>query len=110
MEILNVLSHYNDGVGFDQPLSMLRGGTSSYYQSDVLSTITSLSNSAGALTNTYTYDSYGKLSASNGTLVNPFQFAGREFDPETGIYNNRFRYYDSNAFARTADMPSLPKH
>lgn len=34
--------------------------------------------------------------ASTGTLVNPFQFTGREFDPETGIYNYRFRYYDQN--------------
>jgi RHS repeat-associated protein len=73
---------------------MIRGGTSRYYQSDVLSTITSLSDSAGALASTYTYDSLGNLTASTGTLTNPFRYTGREFDSETGIYNYRFRDYD----------------
>jgi RHS repeat-associated protein len=90
----NVLARYTDGPGFDQPLSMLRSGTTSYFHSDVLSTITSLSNSAGALANTYTYDSYGKLTASTGSITDPLQYTGREFDPESGIYYYRARYYD----------------
>jgi RHS repeat-associated protein len=45
-------------------------------------------------TNTYTFDSFGELTTSTGTAINPFQYAGREFDPETGLYNNRARYYD----------------
>jgi RHS repeat-associated protein len=93
----NVLARYADGPGFDQPLSMLRSSTTSYYQSDVLSTITSLSNGAGALANTYTYDSYGKLTASTGSITNPLQYTGREFDPESGIYYYRARYYDPSA-------------
>jgi RHS repeat-associated protein len=48
----------------------------------------------GALANTYTYESFGKLSASTGTVTNPFRYTGREFDPETGIYEYRARYYD----------------
>ena len=51
-------------------------------------------NSAGALANTYSYDSYGKLLASSGTLANPFQYTGREFDSETGLRYHRARYYD----------------
>ena len=66
----------------------------SYYERDGLGSITSLSNSLGALANRYTYDSFGKLTASTGTLVNPFQYAGREFDQVTGLYYNRARYYD----------------
>ncbi len=46
----------------------------------------SLSNSTGAFANTYAYDSFGKLTASTGTLTNPFQYTGREFDSETGLY------------------------
>ena len=91
----NVLARYIDGVGFDQPLSMLRSGTASF-SSDLLGSITSLSNSSGVLASTYSYDAFGKLSASTGTLVNPFQFTGREFDPETGIPEYRMRYYDQN--------------
>ncbi len=29
--------------------------------------------------------------------MNPFQYTGREFDPETGIYEYRYRYYDQSA-------------
>lgn len=92
----NILARYTHQLDVDTPLSMLRSGTSSYYEQDGLGSVTSLSNSAGALVNTYTYDSFGKLTASTGTLVNPFQYTGREFDPETGIYNYRVRYYDQN--------------
>jgi RHS repeat-associated protein len=90
----NVLARYTHGRGVDQPLSMLRGGTNAYYLSDGIRSITSLSNSAGALANTYTYDSFGKLTTSTGTLTNPFQFTAREFDQESGIYYYRARYYD----------------
>jgi RHS repeat-associated protein len=92
----NVLARYTQGPGLDQPLSELRSGTTSYYQQDALSSVNSLSNSAGALVNTYTYDSYGKLTASTGTLTNPIQYTGREFDAETGIYEYRARFYDAN--------------
>ena len=92
----NVLARFTQSANIDEPLSALRGGTTSYYQQDGLGSVTSLSNSAGALANTYTYDGFGKLTASSGTLPNPFQYTGREFDPETGIYQYRARYLDQN--------------
>jgi len=49
---------------------------------------------AGALAQTYTFDSFGKQTASSGSLTSPFQYTGREFDPETGLYYYRARYYD----------------
>ena len=91
---VNALARYAQELNVDRPLSMLRSGTPSYYELDGLGSVTSLSNSAGALVNTYTYDSFGKRTASTGTLLNPFQYTGREFDPETGIYEYRARYYD----------------
>jgi RHS repeat-associated protein len=62
---------------------------------DALDSVSSLSTAAGALANTYVYDSFGNLTASTGTLVNPLQYTAREFDQETGIYFYRARYYDS---------------
>jgi YD repeat-containing protein len=44
--------------------------------------------------NVTTYDSFGKLTASTGSLVNPFQYIARESDTETGLYYYRARYYD----------------
>jgi len=41
------------------------------------------------------YDSYGKLTASTGSLVNPFRYTAREYDSETGLHYYRARYYDS---------------
>jgi RHS repeat-associated protein len=40
------------------------------------------------------FDSFGKLTASTGSLVNPFQYTARESDTETGLYYYRARYYD----------------
>jgi RHS repeat-associated protein len=87
---------FTDSLNIDESLSELISGTTSYYEHDGLGSVSSLSNSAGALANTYTYDSYGKLTASTGTTANPFQYTGREFDAETGIYYYRARYYDEN--------------
>jgi RHS repeat-associated protein len=90
----NVLARYTQGSNIDEPFAELRSGTTSYYQEDGIDANTSLANSVGALGSTYTYDSFGKLTASTGTLINTFQYTSREFDPETGIYFYRARYYD----------------
>jgi RHS repeat-associated protein len=88
------VARYAQGENIDEPLAMLRGGATSYYEQDGLSSVTSLSNAAGSLGQTYTFDSFGKQTASSGSLTNPFQFTGREFDTETGLQFSRARYYD----------------
>jgi RHS repeat-associated protein len=90
----NVLARYVQSAGVDQPLAEVRASTTSYYQADGLGSVTSLSNSSGALANTYTYDSFGKLTASTGTITNPYRYNGRDFDSETGLDYYRARYYD----------------
>ena len=67
--------HANSNI--DEPLAMLRSSTTSYYEADGLGSVTSLSNTAGALAQTYTFDSFGKQTASSGSLTNPFQFESR---------------------------------
>jgi RHS repeat-associated protein len=44
---------------------------------------------------TYVYDSFGNTSSTTGTFVQPFRYAGREFDTETGLMYYRARYYDA---------------
>ncbi|MGB7848920.1 MAG: RHS repeat-associated core domain-containing protein [Candidatus Acidiferrum sp.] len=89
-----VVAHYSQALNIDEPLAMLRGGTTSFYHADGLGSVTSLSNVVGALAQTYTLDSFGKLTNSSGSLTNPFQFTARESDAETGLYYYRARYYD----------------
>jgi RHS repeat-associated protein len=91
------VARYAQGLNIDEPLAMLRSGATTYYHADGLGSVTSLSSAAGALAQTYTYDSFGKLTASAGSLANPFQYTGRESDPETGLYYYRARYYDPAA-------------
>jgi RHS repeat-associated protein len=91
-----VVARYEQTQIIDEPLAMLRSGATSYYHADGLGSVTSLSSSAGAIANTYTYDSFGKPTASTGSLVNPFRYTARESDTETGLYYYRARYYDEN--------------
>jgi RHS repeat-associated protein len=89
------VARYSQTQNIDEPLAMLRSASTSYYEADGLGSITSLSSGAGALAQTYTFDSFGKQTASTGSLVNAFQYTARESDPETGLYYYRARYYDS---------------
>jgi RHS repeat-associated protein len=93
-----VVARYSQNINvMDEPLAMLRSGATSYYHADGLSSITSLSNGAGSLAQTYGYDSFGKHTSSSGSLTNPFQYTARELDSETGLYHYRARYYDPAA-------------
>ena len=88
------VASYTQGLGVDELLAMQRSGTADYFEADGLGSITSLSGSAGALANTYTYDSFGNTTTSTGTVRNYFQYTAREFDPETTLYYYRSRYFD----------------
>lgn len=101
----SALARYAMGPGIDQPLSMLRGGVTSYYQADGLGSITSLTDGSGSLAATYTYDAFGKPVGSSGTIVNPFRYTGREFDTETGLHYYRARYLDTATGRFTSEDP-----
>jgi RHS repeat-associated protein len=92
----NVLARYSRTTNIDEPLAESRTGTTSYYQQDGLGSATSLSSGAGSLVNTYTYDSFGNLTNSTGSLTNPFRYTAREFDSETSLYYYRARFYDQS--------------
>jgi RHS repeat-associated protein len=73
---------------------MLRSGTTSFYNADGLGSITSLTNSSGTISATYTFDSFGNQTGSTGSLTNSFRYTGRELDSETGLYFYRARHFD----------------
>jgi RHS repeat-associated protein len=92
----NLVARYTQTQNIDEPLAMLRSGTTSFYNADGLGSITSLTNSSGGVAATYTLDSFGNQTASTGTLTNPFRYTSRELDSESGLYYYRARYYDPN--------------
>jgi RHS repeat-associated protein len=89
----NLVARYIQGPGIDQPLAVYRGTTAEFYEADALGSITSLTNTSGAVNQGYVFDSFGNTSLITGTSVQPFRYAGREFDSETGLYYYRARYY-----------------
>jgi RHS repeat-associated protein len=93
-------------TNIDEPLAESRSGTTSSYQQDGLGSVTTLTNSSGAIANSYTYDSYGNLTASTGSITNPFRYTGREFDTETSLYYYRARYYDATIGRFFSEDPS----
>ena len=56
-----------------------------------------MTDSGGNVVKSYTYKSFGEIYSESGTLVQPFTFTGREYDPESGLYYYRARYYDPRA-------------
>ncbi|CCF85159.1 hypothetical protein NITHO_4570011 [Nitrolancea hollandica Lb] len=56
-----------------------------------------LTDSSGAVVNTYSYDPYGNTKSSTGSVANPWRFGGSYgayHDADTGLYKIGMRYYD----------------
>jgi RHS repeat-associated protein len=92
-----VVARYVQGRNVDEPLAVQRGTIVNYYEADGLGSITSLTDTTGALAQTYTYDSYGNQTASSGSLRNFLRYTALEFDAEANLYYDRARYDDPSA-------------
>jgi RHS repeat-associated protein len=100
-----VVARYTQTQNIDEPLAELRSSATNYYEEDGLGSITSMTSSAGAIANTYTYDSFGDVTHVSGSVSNPFSYTGRELDSETGLYNYRARYYDQTTGRFVSEDP-----
>jgi RHS repeat-associated protein len=76
------------------PLEQISGSAVYYYHQDQLGSTRAITDSTGTTQAAYTFDAYGNVSASTGTLANPFQYAGQYRDQESGLYYLRARYYE----------------
>lgn len=54
-----------------------------------------LTNSAGAITDTYDYDAFGNIVNQTGPTPNNYLFAGEQYDPALSLYYNRARYLNT---------------
>jgi RHS repeat-associated protein len=88
-------ARYTHGPGIDEPIAVTKGANTYFYHQDGLGSVTDLTDSAGATAKSYSYDAYGTILESPGTVDQPYTYTGREFDAETGLYYYRARYYDA---------------
>ena len=91
---LNRIYNYGLALLSEQQVdtNTLLPSTLSYYGYDGHGSVRFLTDTNGAITDTYTYDAYGTLIASTGSTPNNYLYAGQQWDPETGFYYNRARY------------------
>jgi RHS repeat-associated protein len=80
---------------------MYRSWTNYYYHTDGLGNVTEITDGSGNLVEQYSYDVYGKPTIRDGStnvlsasaIGNRLMFNARDRDPDTLLYNYRYRYY-----------------
>jgi len=86
---------YIHGPGIDEPLAVEHGnGAVWYYHTDGLGSVIKMTEPGGSITQSRQYDAFGNLEASASSVAEGYAYTGREWDPESGLYYYRARYYD----------------
>ena len=97
--VYNVLAEYDDNLnattiytyGTDM-ISIDNSGTVSYYLTDGQGSTRALTNENGIITDTYTFDAFGNITAQAGDTYNPYLYNQEQYDANTGLYYLRARY------------------
>jgi RHS repeat-associated protein len=108
----DIVFHYTYGA---ELISQDGGGSNvRFYHRDAAGSVRMLTDSGAVVTDEYLYDAFGNLLFQTGNSSNTFQFAGEQFDDETGLYYLRARYLDpvtarfitQDAFQGTTEDPA----
>jgi RHS repeat-associated protein len=78
-----------------------------FYHPDQLGSTRAITDSTGAVVQTYDYDSYGNPAGSSGTITNPFQYGGQYTDAESGLQYLQARYYDPSSQSFISRDPAV---
>jgi RHS repeat-associated protein len=87
------VTRYVQGLWTDEPLEADDGTIGTFFHADALGSVVRLTNTAGAVALTREYDAWGVPAV--GASEHGYAFTGREWDPESGLYYYRARYYDT---------------
>jgi RHS repeat-associated protein len=68
--------------------------TPSFYDYDGHGNVRFLTNSFGAITDSYDFDAFGMPVRTSGTTSNSFLYSGERYDSGVGLYDLRARYYN----------------
>ena len=81
------------------PMSVTYNGTAYYYVTNLQGDVVAILNSSGTSVVTYTYDAWGNILSTSGTLAstlgahNPLRYRSYVYDQETSLYYLQSRYY-----------------
>ncbi len=89
-----ITARYTHGPGIDEPLAVQQYTGTYYYHADGLGSIGAMTDTTGAVVQTYIYDDFGIIKQQTGPITQPYTYTAREYDTETGLYYYRARYYD----------------
>jgi RHS repeat-associated protein len=85
----------NYGGGIGGLLNLKQGGNDYNYLYDGKGNVTALIDSTQSPVVTYAYDPFGVRMKQVGTFEQPYQFSTKPYDPQTGLSNFDFRYYNA---------------
>ena len=105
----NVLWYIYDSDG--EILGFTYNGTPYYYIKNVQGDVYKVVNASGSVVASYTYDAWGKVTASSGAMadINPVRYRSYYYDKETNLYYLQSRYYDpeTGRFLNADDVDHL---
>ena len=78
------------------PLAAIRDDGVENYHTDYLGTPKEVTDESGEIVWQGNYDEYGKVNVVKGETEQNIRFQGQYEDEETGLFYNRFRYYDAD--------------
>jgi len=78
----------------DDLISSIQSGSNRFYHYDAHGNTRMLTDNTETVTDQYTYDAYGNVTASAGLTQNEYLYSGEQFDPDLNAYYLRARYYD----------------
>jgi RHS repeat-associated protein len=106
-----VMARYLRGDGTDQLFARTEASGQpnpgvTWYLTDRLGSVRDLMDASQALRDHLDYDGYGNVAETNAGYGDRYKFTGREFDSDTGLQENRNRYYDPKAGRWTSQDPT----
>ncbi|MEP7245917.1 MAG: RHS repeat-associated core domain-containing protein, partial [Gammaproteobacteria bacterium] len=93
-----LLRRYITGRAIDERIATAEGSATTnpaktYYHVNQQGSTIAMSDSSGSITERFSYDSHGKVWSGASPTGQQFRYTGRRYDPETGLYYYRARYY-----------------
>jgi RHS repeat-associated protein len=102
-----ILANILPGLEIDEFLirTEVSSGTTSFFLADALGSSMAVADASGVVQTEYTYEPFGKTTASGASNSSAYQYTGREND-ETGLYYYRARYYHPQLQRFISEDPS----